>query len=65
MRIDTLYRIRFDAVGDRFTTYVQDQKVDEWSDDRLKTGGIGLYSERGEPMSRKGSVNVVPLVIRR
>ena len=29
-------------------TWVQDQKVDDWTDDRLKTGGVGLYSERGE-----------------
>jgi hypothetical protein len=65
VRLDTLYKVRFDAVGDRFTTYVQDQKVDEWTDDRLKTGGIGLYSERGERMSLKGSVNVVPLVIKK
>jgi hypothetical protein len=63
--LDTMYKIRFDAVGDRFTTYVQDQKVDEWTDDRLKMGGIGLFSERGERMSLKGTVNVIPLVIKR
>src|SRR5579885_3398890 len=65
VHLDTLYKIRFDAVGDRFTTYVQDQKVDEWTDDRLKMGGIGLYNERGERMSLKGTVNVVPLVIKK
>ena len=65
VHIDTLYKIRFDAVGDRFTTYVQDQKVDEWTDDRIKMGGIGLYNERGELKSVKGGVNVVPLVIKR
>jgi len=65
LHLDTLYQIRFDAVGDRFTTYVQGQKIDEWTDDRLKMGGIGLYNERGEHMSLKGTVNVVPLVIRR
>ncbi|HLH38333.1 MAG TPA: hypothetical protein VKX39_04225 [Bryobacteraceae bacterium] len=65
VHLDTLYKVRFDAVGDRFTTYVQDQKVDEWTDDRLKMGGIGLYNERGERMSLKGTVNVVPLVIKK
>ena len=65
VRIDTLYKIRFDAVGDRFTTYVQDQKVDQWTDDRVKTGGVGLYNERDERMSLKGSVDVVPLVVKR
>ncbi len=65
VHIDTLYKIRFDAVGDRFTTYVQDQKVDEWTDGRIKTGGIGLYNERGELRTVKGGVSVVPLVIKR
>lgn len=65
LHLDTLYKIRFDAVGDRFTTYVQNQKVDEWTDGRLKVGGVGLYSERGERMSLKGTVNVVPLAIRK
>jgi len=65
VRLDTLYQIRFDAVGDSFTTYVQDQKVDQWTDGRLKTGGVGLYNERDERMSLKGSVDVVPLVVKR
>jgi len=65
VHIDTLYKIRFDAVGNRFTTYVQDQKVDEWTDERIKTGGIGLYNERGEARTVKGGVSVVPLVIKR
>ncbi|MBZ5603966.1 MAG: hypothetical protein LAO79_16830 [Acidobacteriia bacterium] len=65
VHVDTLYKIRFDAVGDRFTTWVQDQKVDEWTDARIKIGGVGLYNERGERMSLKGGVNVVPLAIRK
>ena len=65
LRLDTMYKIRFDAVGDHFTTWVQDQKVDEWTDDRIKTGGVGLYSERGETSTLKGGFNVVPLVLRR
>jgi len=65
VHVDTLYKIRFDAVGDRFTTYVQGQKVDEWTDSRIRTGGVGLYNERGERMSLKGGLNVVPLAIRK
>ncbi len=65
VHVDTLYKIRFDAVGDRFTTWVQGQKIDEWTDSRLKMGGVGLYNERGERMSMKGGLNVVPLAIRR
>jgi hypothetical protein len=65
VRIDTLYKVRFDAIGDRFSTFVQDEKVDDWTDDRLKTGGVGLYNDRGERMTLKGGVSVVPLVIKR
>ena len=64
-RRDTLFKIRFDAVGDHFTTYVQDEKVDDWTDDRVKTGGVGLYSERGETATLKGGMSVVPLVIKK
>jgi hypothetical protein len=45
---DTMYKIQFDAVGNRFTTYVQDQKIDQWTDDRIKTGGVGFFSDAGE-----------------
>jgi hypothetical protein len=65
VRRDTMYKIRFDAVGDRFTTYVQDEKVDEWTDDQVKTGGVGLYSERGEVATLKGGMSVLPLVVKR
>lgn len=65
VRRDTLYKIRFDAVGSSFTTYVQDEKVDEWTDDNVKTGGVGLYSERGEVASLKGGMSVLPLIVRR
>ena len=63
---DTLYKIRFDAVGNRFTTYIQDQKVDAWTDDRINTGGVGLYSERGEVAMLKGSgMDVLPLTVKK
>jgi hypothetical protein len=44
----TIYKIRFEAYGDRFTAWIQDRKVDEWTDGRLMAGGAGLYSESGE-----------------
>jgi hypothetical protein len=65
LRIDTLYKIRFDAIGNHFTTWVQDQKVDDWTDERLKTGGVGLYSDRGERISLKGSLRVAPLLMKK
>lgn len=65
VRLDTVYKVRFDALGDHFVTWVQDQKVDEWTDGRFKMGGVGLYSERGERISLAGGFNAVPLEIRR
>jgi hypothetical protein len=65
VRRDTMYKIRLDAVGNHFSTYVQDEKLDDWTDDRVKTGGVGLYSERGETATLKGGMSVVPLVIRK
>jgi hypothetical protein len=65
VHLDTLYSVRFDAVGDHFTTWVQDQKVDDFTDDRIKTGGVGMYSEHGEKLGLKGSVRVVPLTIKK
>lgn len=65
VRLDTMYKVRFDAVADRFTTWVQDQKIEEWNDARIQLGGVGMYYERGESASVKGGVRVVPLVIKR
>jgi hypothetical protein len=65
VRRDTMYKIRFDAVGDHFITYVQDVKVDEWTDAQVRTGGVGLYSERGEVATLKGGMSVLPLVTKR
>ncbi len=63
--LDTMYKIRFDAVGDHFITYVQDQKIDDWTDSHIKTGGVGFYRERGEDATLKGGMNVVPLVVKK
>jgi hypothetical protein len=62
VRVDTIYKIRFDAFGNRFTTWVQDQKIDEWTDSRFGSGGVGFFSERDEQAAMQGPVNVVPLV---
>ena len=47
-RNDTFLRVRVDVRGQDFTTSVQDQVVDFWSDDRLDRGGVGFFSEKGE-----------------
>ena len=57
VRLDTQYSIRVDVRGSKFTTYVQGQQVDTWSDDRLKVGGVGFLNER-EERGRVKSVSV-------
>jgi hypothetical protein len=64
VRVDTTYKIRFEAVGNRFTTWVQDQKIDEWNDSRIPSGGAGLYAERGESATLQGVFNVLQLVVK-
>ena len=58
---DAVYKIRFQAVGNHFTTWVQGQKVEDWTDDRIKSGGAGLYSEDGERAALRSNFTVVPL----
>lgn len=45
---DTLFNIRMDVRGSTFRTFVQGQPVDTWTDDRLKSGGVGFLNERAE-----------------
>ncbi|MGD0435853.1 MAG: hypothetical protein ABSB86_05280 [Bryobacteraceae bacterium] len=45
---DMLLKVRLDVRGPRFSTYVQGQQADVWTDDQLKTGGFGFLNEREE-----------------
>ncbi|MBI4909756.1 MAG: hypothetical protein HY820_39425 [Acidobacteria bacterium] len=45
---DSFYRFRMDISGSAFTLSIQGQVADHWSDDRLKSGGIGFFSSKGE-----------------
>ena len=62
VRVDTVYKIRFEAFGNHFTTWVQDQKIADWTDSRFGSGGVGFFSERDEKAALQGNVNVVALV---
>jgi len=62
VRVDTTYKVRFDAIGNHFATWVQGQKIDEWTDSRFGSGGVGFFSERDEKAAMQGDVNVVPLI---
>jgi hypothetical protein len=48
IRPDALLSIRVDVRGPRFATFVQGQPVDTWTDDQLKSGGVGFLNDRGE-----------------
>jgi hypothetical protein len=37
------YRIQQDVDGQGFTTSIEDEVVDFWTDDRLRTGGVGFF----------------------
>ncbi|MEO8130620.1 MAG: hypothetical protein ABI822_26195, partial [Bryobacteraceae bacterium] len=45
---DQLYHVRMEVNGQFFTVNVQGHVVAFWSDERLKTGGIGFYSAKSE-----------------
>jgi hypothetical protein len=62
VRPGAIYKIRTEGVGDRFTTWVMDQKIDQWSDTRLAAGGVGLYNERGAQGAWVGDIAVFPLL---
>jgi hypothetical protein len=59
--LDTTYKVRMDAVGNRFTTWVQDQKVDQWTDSQIDAGGVGLYYDSGDSAKLRDTLNVIPL----
>lgn len=48
VQADTLYLVRMEVRGHDFTTYIQNQIVDHFTDSRLKSGGVGFYSPRGD-----------------
>jgi hypothetical protein len=48
VRNDTLYKVRVEVQGAKFSTYIQGNVVDIWSDDRLNSGGFGFSNERAE-----------------
>lgn len=62
VRVDTTYKIRFDAVGPNFAVWVNGQQIDQWKDTRLGSGGLGLYSEGDEAAAVHGNVDVFSLV---
>jgi hypothetical protein len=48
LRSDTLYNVLVKIQGDNFTITINGQLVESWSDSRLKSGGVGLFADKGE-----------------
>jgi hypothetical protein len=48
MHNNTPYHVALDVKGSRFRTFIEDQEVDSFNDDRLLAGGVGFFSETGE-----------------
>jgi hypothetical protein len=47
IRTDMMYRVMVDIRGSQFTTFVNGQLVDTWTDTRLTAGGVGFFCENG------------------
>jgi hypothetical protein len=47
-RNDTVFNVRVDVRGSKFSTFVQGQPVDVWTDEQIKSGGVGFLNERAE-----------------
>ena len=48
LRTDSVFSVRTDVRGPQFSTFIQGQQVDVWTDDQLKVGGVGFLNERDE-----------------
>lgn len=44
----TMFRVRQEIRGDEFTTYLDGQVIDTWSDSALTHGGFGFFADPGE-----------------
>ena len=47
-RPDMLYRVTMNVHDDTFLLSMQDTVIDNWSEPRLKRGGVGFFASRGE-----------------
>jgi hypothetical protein len=44
----TPYHVAVEVKGNKVTTSIEGEEVDSWTDDRLKVGGVGFFSDAGE-----------------
>lgn len=48
LRQNSLFNIAVNVTGSHFTTSVNGQIVDTWTDGRIRAGGVGFFAEKGE-----------------
>ncbi len=48
MHNNEAYHVAVDVKGNKVVTSVEGQEVDSWTDDALKVGGVGFFSEAGD-----------------
>lgn len=48
LRSDSVYRVQTEVRGDYIAVTVQGKVVDSWTETRLRKGGVGLFSGKGE-----------------
>jgi hypothetical protein len=58
VRSDSLYKLVVIVQGDHFQVTVNEVFADAWTDGRLKSGGIGFFSDKGE-VGHVRSVHVI------
>jgi hypothetical protein len=54
-------KVRIEVLGNKFTTRIENQKVDEWRDTRLNGGGFGFFGDRDEPSAVVSDLVVFPM----
>jgi hypothetical protein len=53
-RNDTIYKMGVAVEGDHFTVTVNGQLAGAWTDDRLQSGGVGFFADKGEAAWLRG-----------
>jgi hypothetical protein len=48
VRPDTVFKVRMDVNKTDFRTWVNDALIEVWNDSQITTGGVGLFTEKGE-----------------
>jgi hypothetical protein len=48
LQVKQPYQVSFTVRGDRFSTFINGNLIDEWSDTHFKKGGVGFFNEESD-----------------